>query len=207
VTLISSVQESTFDPALVTLSTGADGAPVFTATQGDDVVLGGSGTDTVGGGDSGGGTTTPDSTLTGNDSNEALAGSSGNDLIQGMGGDDTLTGGEGADTLEGGDGADQLILSAGDTGTGGAGSDAFSASGALTDFTSPFTITDMDVTTEALQIQLTGGADLSSLSVTATADGTGSIVSVGGTQIAIVEGVTPLALSLTAGALTVTASS
>ncbi|MGJ8616369.1 MAG: M10 family metallopeptidase C-terminal domain-containing protein [Sulfitobacter sp.] len=61
-----------------------------TATNGDDLLLGGAGDDTLDG-------------MVGNDQ---ISGRGGNDYLLGRGGDDTLVGGDGADTIYGGDGND-----------------------------------------------------------------------------------------------------
>lgn len=71
------------------------------------IVTGGSGTDTLIGIEQLVGTNFAD-TLTGNDSDNMLAGKKGNDTLIGMGGNDTLYGDEGNDILRGGEGDDTL---------------------------------------------------------------------------------------------------
>lgn len=61
---------------------------------------------------------------------DVIDGGAGADVIYGQDGNDTLTGGLGADTLDGGAGTDTLNIGAGDTATGGLGSDSFVLSAA-----------------------------------------------------------------------------
>lgn len=70
----------------------------------------------------------------GRDGDDTLEGGVGDDVLEGEGGDDSLSGGQGMDwlnggkgddSLDGGEGDDDLILTTGDTATGGDGSDRF----------------------------------------------------------------------------------
>ncbi|HTI88225.1 MAG TPA: carbohydrate-binding domain-containing protein [Alphaproteobacteria bacterium] len=109
-------------------------------------VTGTGGTGGTGGGGTGGGSDTTANHIVGTDGADTLSASTGNNVIDGLGGNDTLTGGTGDDTLNGGagddvlragsghqvlnggDGNDSLNFdssSAGQTGTGGPGSDNY----------------------------------------------------------------------------------
>ncbi|MBO6602489.1 MAG: hypothetical protein JJ938_06175 [Roseicyclus sp.] len=66
-----------------------------------------------------------DDTLEGGAGDDVLEGEDGDDSLSGGQGMDWLNGGEGADSLDGGDGDDDLVLTTGDTATGGDGSDLF----------------------------------------------------------------------------------
>lgn len=127
------------------------------AGPGDDDATGGAGRDHVFGGEGA-------DTISGDAGDDAIDGGMGNDLIAGGAGADELFGGAGDDTiwgqlagaqdndadfLNGGDGNDQLILSQGDTGNGGAGSDTF----AVTDFGANAQIIDFDPSQDQLLIQ------------------------------------------------------
>ena len=141
---------------------GDSGADTVDGGEGDDVILGGSGDDTLAGGAGA----------------DVIRGGSGADTIEGGAGADILLGGSGADTIAGDAGAD--IISGGtgdDTLTGGAGADTFVfAPGDGSD-----TITDFDTSNDTINLSLFGD-DISfdDLTITATADGTGSIISVPG---------------------------
>ena len=141
---------------------GDSGADTIDGGEGDDVILGGSG----------------DDTLTGGAGTDIIRGGSGADTIDGGAGADILLGDSGADTIDGGEGDDIIRGGTGDdTLTGGAGADTFVfAPGDGSD-----TITDFDTDEDRINLS-TFGDDISfaDLTITATSDGTGSIISVPG---------------------------
>ena len=110
--------------------------------------------------------------------NDFLFGDSGADTIDGGEGADVILGGSGADTLTGGAGADIIRGGSGDdTISGGAGADTFVfAPGDGSD-----TITDFDTDDDTINLSAFGD-DISfdDLTITATTDGTGSIITVTG---------------------------
>jgi Ca2+-binding RTX toxin-like protein len=127
------------------------------AGSGDDDGTGGAGNDQIFGGEG-------SDTVSGGAGNDAIDGGLGTDLMAGGVGEDELFGGAGDDTiwgqsagaqdndadfLNGGDGNDLLILSQGDTGNGGVGSDTF----AVTDFGANAQIVDFDPSQDQLLIQ------------------------------------------------------
>ena len=148
---------------------GDSGADTIDGGEGDDVILGGSGDDTLSGGAGA----------------DLIRGGSGADTIDGGAGDDIIFGGSGADTIDGGEGDDIIFGGSGDdTLTGGAGADTFVfAPGDGND-----TITDFDTSEDKINLSMFGDdISFSDLTITATADGTGSIISVpGGTNGAAV---------------------
>jgi Ca2+-binding RTX toxin-like protein len=96
---------------------GASGA-LRDGGEGDDLLswvlvpgtgLGGAGNDTIMGGSG----------------NDTIDGGQGRDSLSGGGGDDVITGGTGADTIDGGTGNDTITAGAGDSVTGGTGTDRF----------------------------------------------------------------------------------
>ena len=105
---------------------------------GRDVIYGAQGADRLSGGDG-------NDVIWGDRGNDRLDGGRGADILRGGNNDDVLSGGDGADILDGeagtdrldgGAGSDLVKLGAGDTGTGGAGSDSFVITGSatITDF-------------------------------------------------------------------------
>jgi Ca2+-binding RTX toxin-like protein len=145
---------------------GDSGADTIDGGEGADVLLGGSGADTLTGGAGddiirGG---SGDDTITGGDGADILFGDSGADTIDGGAGGDIIYGGTGDDTLTGGDGADIFVFAPGH------GSD---------------TITDFDTDEDTINLSAFGD-DISfdDLTITATADGTGSIITVEGATAA-----------------------
>ncbi len=140
---------------------GDGGADTIDGGAGDDVILGGSGADT----------------LTGGAGADLILGGSGADTIDGGAGDDFLFGGSGADTIDGGAGADIIFGGSGDdTLTGGAGADTFVfAPGDGHD-----TITDFNTSEDKINLSMFGDISFADLTITATAGGTGSIISVPG---------------------------
>ena len=141
---------------------GDSGADTIEGGEGNDVIFGGSGADT----------------LTGGAGADLIRGGSGADTIRGGDGNDILFGDSGADTIEGGAGNDIIFGGTGDdTLTGGTGDDTFVfAPGDGND-----TITDFDASQDKINLSMFGD-DISfdDLTITATADGTGSIISVPG---------------------------
>ena len=148
---------------------GDSGADAIDGGADDDVILGGSGADTLNGGAGA----------------DLIRGGSGADTIDGGAGADIIFGGSGADTIDGGAGDDVIFGGSGDDAlTGGEGADTFVfAPGDGND-----TITDFNTSEDTINLSMFG-ADISfgDLTVTATADGTGSIIAVpGGTDGAAV---------------------
>ena len=141
---------------------GDSGADTIDGGEGDDIIFGGSGADT----------------LTGGAGADLIRGGSGADTIEGGEGADILLGDSGADTIDGGAGDDIIYGGTGDdTLTGGTGADTFVfAPGDGTD-----TITDFDTDDDTINLSMFGD-DISfdDLTITATSDGTGSIISVPG---------------------------
>ena len=158
-------------------------------------------------------------TLEGGQSDGALYGDAGNDSLWDSGAD-SLYGGDGADSLylegdttghnridgliEGGAGNDVLGTDgAGVTLTGGAGIDHFEA-----DYTElpmgdatglGVIVTDFDPATETLRIETSViQSSWTDLNLLPTADGTGTIVSLGTRQVFILQGLTPAQVPLSA---------
>jgi Ca2+-binding RTX toxin-like protein len=100
------------NPATLAPAGSPDGATIFNAGPGDDLVLGSPGADTVLGGpgndriDGGAGN---DGSLEGEAGNDRIRGGPGDDILFGRAGDDELFGGDDADYLEGGRGRDLLV--------------------------------------------------------------------------------------------------
>ena len=141
---------------------GGSGADIIEGGEGADVILGGSGDDTLRG-------QAGADLVRGGSGADTIEGGAGADLLLGDGGDDSIAGGEGADVIIGGTGDDTL--------TGGGGSDTFVfAPGDGND-----TITDFDTDQDTINLSAFG-ADLSysDLTITATEDGTGTIITVPG---------------------------
>ena len=173
-----------------TIEGGADG----------DVILGGSGNDTLRGeagsdfvlGGSG------DDTLEGGAETDLLSGGSGDDTISGGEGADLIFGGAGDDTIDGGDGGDLILGESGDdTLTGGAGGDIF----AFGPDSGSDTITDFDTDEDTIDLSPFGAnVSYSDLTIAATTDGTGTIITIpgpdGGAPVTItLQGVTSSAVS------------
>ena len=159
---------------------GGAGDDTIDGSAGDDYLFGDSGADTIDGGDGddivfGG---SGDDTLTGGAGADVIRGGSGADTIEGGAGDDIIRGDSGADTIDGGAGADIIFGGSGDdTLTGGDGADTFVfAPGDGSD-----TITDFDTGNDTINLSMFGdGVSFNDLTVTATTDGTGSIITVPG---------------------------
>ena len=165
------------------------GTDVVAGGAGDDDIAGGTGNDFLFG-DSG------DDTIDGGEGDDAILGGSGDDTLSGGAGADVIRGGSGADTIEGGADADILLGDSGaDTIDGGAGDDIIYGgtgddmlSGGTGDDTFALapgagsdTITDFDTDHDTINLSLFGD-DISfdDLIITATSDGTGSIITVPG---------------------------
>ena len=152
---------------------GADGNDTIAAGQGDDSVIGGNGDDILAGNlgndviSAGAGA----DVVFGGQGNDAIEGGSGSDLLYGDLGDDTLTGGSGFDVLTGGDGRDRFVLEVGNN------------LDTITDFISG---TDL--------LQLPNGVSFADLTFSAT-NGNTLIQSTSGESIALLQGVSPSALS------------
>ena len=101
-----------------------------------------------------------DDSVSSNAGVDIIMGGSGDDTLRGQGDADVIRGGSGADTIEGGAGADTFVFGRGH------GSD---------------TITDFDTDEDTINLSAFG-ADLSysDLTITATTDGTGTIITVPG---------------------------
>lgn len=106
------------------------GLGLIVGHDGNDVIFGGSDKDIIGGGDG-------DDTIYGGAGDDYLTGGGGADYISGGDGNDYLSGttgnnpdqtdmGTGIDILDGGAGDDTLIMTRGEVGIGGTGSDVFS---------------------------------------------------------------------------------
>jgi Ca2+-binding RTX toxin-like protein len=146
-----------------------------TGGAGGDLIAGGSGADTIDGGE---GADSGADTIDGGEGADILTGGSGDDTITGGAGGDLIAGGSGADTIDGGEGADVIFGGSGDdTLTGGTGADHFAfAPGDGND-----TITDFNTSEDTINLFLFGGdLTFADLTITATTDGTGSIITVPG---------------------------
>lgn len=141
---------------------GGDGKDTLRGNQGHDLLFGGQGGDT----------------LFGNRGNDSLVGNRGADELLGGLGDDILKGGNGSDMLEGGHGKNRLV--------GGNGADTFkiAQNGGLD------LIADFVSGTDKLNLQ--GSLSFKDVSFNETQKGNALLVSVEGTAIARVVGVTEL---------------
>lgn len=105
---------------------GGSGSDSIGGGQGNDTLIGGGGNDTLDGGNGNDDLTggNGNDTLDGGAGNDSISGGNGNDVGDGGGGDDEVAGGAGNDTLNGGAGNDRLIGGAGiDNLDGGQGND------------------------------------------------------------------------------------
>ena len=165
--------------------------------DGDDSILGGTGDDLI----------TDTSTGLGNDT---LLGEVGDDRLFDLRGDNLLDGGDGndlivatenidappsagIDTLLGGAGADTLIGDGGDAMTGGAGADLFMAASDSID-PDPIRVTDFDIGEDMLELATLASAPGI---VTTAQSGTGTLVSLDGRPMALIEGLAPAQLPAT----------
>ncbi|WP_188128349.1 S8 family serine peptidase, partial [Propionispora hippei] len=111
-------------------------------------------------------------TLQGNDSDETLQGTSSNDVVGGFGGDDLLYGNDGDDVLLGGGGNDILDGGIGaDTLIGGGGNDIY-----VVDNINDVAIENDSQGTDTVQtsVSYTLGADIENLTLTGTANSSGT---------------------------------
>ncbi|MBJ2150953.1 calcium-binding protein [Paracoccus sp. IB05] len=175
---------------------GGAGDDQLMGHEGDDLLRGGAGNDTLLGGEG-------DDSLYGEEGDDWLWGGEGDDQMVGGAGADTLDGGAGNDTLwgafpegddgevdflNGGDGDDVIHLGAGDYGNGGAGSDSF----VLTQWLGEggfATITDYDPQDDEIVLVYDPAAHVSpAVSVTQSATGGSSLISIDGFVVAEVNG-------------------
>lgn len=200
---------------------GTDGADALTGDTGNDTLSGAAGNDTLRGEDGNDtlmGDAGNDSLMggTGNDiitdpstglGNDTLRGEAGKDQLYDLLGDNLLDGGDGndlilateniqftpsagGDTLLGGAGNDTLIGDGGDLLTGGAGVDTFMAASDSVD-PDPIRVTDFNVSEDVLELAtLTSAPGV----VSTLASGTGTLVSLDGRPMALIEGLTPAQL-------------
>jgi len=192
-----------------TASLGA-GDDFASTLAGDDTVDGETGNDTLLGG-------AGNDNLRGGSDDDVLVDGAGSDVLRGGLGEDLLVAGNyfdtsaleagdtpdlatanfadasdtAADTLEGGFGSDTLLFGAGDMVSGGAFADAFYSTDAGLG-AAPSTITDFDLSEDTLVVSMTSAnaANVSvSYSAGATATTGDAIVSVGDTNLMVLEGV------------------
>ena len=152
---------------------GDGGADIIRGGTGDDTIEGGAGADLLLG-DSGA------DVIGGGAGADLIVGGSGGDTIDGGSGADTIYGGTGDDTIAGGAGADLIVGGSGDdTLTGGTGADIFAfGPGHGND-----TITDFNMDEDTINLTMFGaGLTYSDLTIAATADGTGTIITVPGEE-------------------------
>ncbi|MCB8784822.1 hypothetical protein LJE18_00715 [Planktothrix agardhii 1025] len=132
--------------------------------KGKDTLYGGSGDDTMVGGEG-------DDLLFGDQGNDILDGGLGKDILSAGEGDDSMTGGLDDDLLFGGQGKDTLIGGAGDDLlTGGKGNDTFVYEGAI-DQLGQDTLTDFNVSEDAIALNSTDFSALAPGVPGALADG------------------------------------
>ncbi|MCL4067848.1 hypothetical protein M3484_14825 [Pseudomonas sp. GX19020] len=175
---------------------GGDGDDQLMGHEGDDLLQGGAGNDMLLGGEGA-------DSLYGEEGDDWLWGGEGDDQMVGGAGSDTLDGGAGNDTLwgafpegddgevdflNGGDGDDVIHLGVGDYGHGGAGSDSF----VLTQWLGEggfATITDYDPQDDEIVLVYDPTAHVSpAVSVTQSATGGSSLISIDGFVVAEVNG-------------------
>lgn len=169
--------------------------------EGDDVLIGGTGSDTLNGGEG-------DDVLDGRDVyspadmadlDAALGrlyalqdGSLPAGLLERIGGDLAVRGEPGSDQLNGGQGNDWLIGDSGDTLHGGDGIDQFYIAHDGTAEFQAVHLTDFDAALEHLEIVLPDGMLQGALSF--TAQGSNTLIAMGGAPLALVSGATPAEL-------------
>ncbi|MGF1492545.1 MAG: Ig-like domain-containing protein, partial [Microcoleaceae cyanobacterium] len=170
---------------------GDDGDDLIFGDLGNDHLCGHEGNDTIFGDrvpESSDAVGLETDTLSGGTGNDLLFANIGNDKLAGDEGDDTLFSGQGNDTLLGGSGADLLFGDDGnDTITGGADSDQF----VFFENDGTDTITDFQVDIDLIAL----GGGLTFEQLTLTQDGTSTVISSTGQNLAILTGVTASALT------------
>ncbi len=141
---------------------------IVPGSAGDDDIRGGGGRDVLRGGSG-------DDTIRGGDHSDYIRGGSGDDTLYGDAGSDTIIGDAGEDTLYGGAHNDLLYGGDGnDTLTGGSGCDTFLYQGAAGEDV----ITDFNTSQDTIDLRLLPNAlKFSDLTLTATSDGKGTIIS------------------------------
>ena len=182
-----------------------DGADSVNGGNGNDLALGDAGNDNIFGdlGDDSLGGEEGDDLLAGGTGADILSGGLGNDVISGFstlgGATASMRAADGTDQLFGGEGDDTLLLGHGDVAAGGAGDDIFTMDARWRDGGDAFRITDYTAGQDSIVLQYAQSYDASTslpvdptVTVRLSADGQSSIISVDGTAIAVVEGVTNL---------------
>lgn len=180
---------------------GGAGDDTLQGAQGNDTLLGGTGSDTLLGGEG-------DDLIDGRDiyTAEEMAsldaslqrlyalqdGSLPAGLLERVGGDLAVRGEPGSDILRGGLGNDTLIGDSGDTLSGNEGTDRFAIAHDGTAAFQRIVLTDFDTATEALDIILP--EDMPQSDLIFTAQGANTAISMGGAQIALINGATPAEL-------------
>jgi Ca2+-binding RTX toxin-like protein len=166
---------------------GCEGDDSLAGGSGNDTLLGGEGTDSLDGGDG-------DDWLHGGEGNDYLIGGAGRDDLDGGRGDDWISGledpatGQEADFLNGGEGNDHLILGAGDHASGGLGADQFWLQ-AWPGQSAVSEVSDYDPAQDQLVVVYDPTIHTDPvLSVAPTADGSGQVVYLDGSKVAIVRG-------------------
>jgi Ca2+-binding RTX toxin-like protein len=164
---------------------GTDEGELLTGTDGDDALFGRGGDDGLAGGPG-------DDVARGGAGNDRLEGGTGADTLRGDTGDDTLFGGtetepeDGApDLLAGGFGNDALLLSAGDTGIGGDGTDLF-RTGDWASTATPAVIEDYDPEADLIAYSFEGDT-APDITLRADPDGNG-VALADGTPFLVVRG-------------------
>ena len=148
---------------------GTDDTDIVTGSAGDDTIKGGKGFDVLRGGSGA-------DEIHGGDSRDVIRGGSGDDTLYGDAGDDVILGDAGADTIYGGADDDTLLGGGGnDTLTGGSGADTFAFRGSSGEDTiKDFNAADGDTIDLSL---LPNALSFTDLTLAATTDGTGAIIS------------------------------
>ncbi|WP_224815963.1 hypothetical protein [Hasllibacter sp. MH4015] len=144
--------------------------------------------------------------LVGTSGSEEISGNSGNDFIHGGGGTDTLLGGDGDDTLislhhphfsdaseparlVGGSGDDVLVAEDGDILVGGEGNDLFNVFSDEITESDVAEIEDFEIGKDRILLEIRDNLLGGTLDYTLSVDETGVTVSVDGTPVALLKGV------------------
>jgi Ca2+-binding RTX toxin-like protein len=176
---------------------GEAGNDLILTEAGDDHSDGGAGNDLINGG-------TGNDTLLGGEATDALTGGDGDDYLSGNAYDVSTTTGsttpDEGDTLSGGAGNDTVLIGPGDEATGGAGDDFFALDQRQGHFNLISTIDDFQ-TGDIVELVYTPAVDTSgteiapNIAIRPNTAGTGSILSVNGTDVAVIMGGQSLTLS------------